>query len=55
MNPAFPSIWIELVGKENEKSMAIGGFYREWSQNGKNSEAAQIKRMEIFASQIVFC
>ena len=32
--------------------MAIGGFYREWTQDGQNSEAAQISRMEIFLEQV---
>ena len=32
--------------------MIIGGFYREWSQNGQNSEAAQVDRMDIFGTHI---
>ena len=32
---------------KNDKPTIIGGFYREWSQNGQNSEAAQLDRIEI--------
>ena len=43
----FPSIWLE-VKEPNGKKLMIGGFYREWSQNGLNTEKDQEKRMEIF-------
>ena len=28
------------------------GFYREWTQNGDNTEAVQLERIQIFNSQI---
>ena len=46
----FPSIW--LANNKNGNSIAICGFYREWSHNGENSEASQINRMKTFVSQI---
>ena len=55
MNPTFPSIWIEITGKENSntnKIMVIGGFYHECAQNGKTDESSQIERIKILTSQI---
>ena len=55
MCTSFPSIWLERRRQGNnniENSLAIGGFYREWSQNGQNSEASQMARMEVFSNQI---
>ena len=39
MQVDFPSIWLEL--KEEKKSTILRGFYREWTQNGDKTEAAQ--------------
>ena len=55
MNCKFPSIWLEKTKKENNSevnSLAIGGFYREWSHNGANSEVSQLNRMDILSEQI---
>ena len=55
MSPTFPSIWIEIKGKVNfkqENNLTIGGFYREWAQNGISDDAAQIARIKILSSQI---
>ena len=38
MDSKFPSIWCEEVC-EYEKNLLIGGFYREWSHEGKKSAA----------------
>ena len=34
------------------KNTLIAGFYREWSQNGRDSIEDQIKSMDIFTKQI---
>ena len=41
MTPEFPSIWLQSKNA-NGKTTLIAGFYREWSQNGKDSEDDQI-------------
>ena len=51
MCTGFPSIWLE-INEENKKPTILGGFYREWTQNGDKTEAAQIKRIEVFSKQI---
>ena len=51
MDPLFPSIWIEL-NNTKEKNLLIGGFYREWTRNGDNSQARQVESIRIFTAQI---
>lgn len=48
---SFPSIWIEL-DREKEKNLLIGGFYREWSRKGDNSQARQVEALKAFTNQI---
>ena len=38
MNEEFPSIWLEIT-EPNGSKLCLGGFYREWSQDGKKSES----------------
>ena len=47
----FPSIWIEET-REHEKNLLIGGFYREWSHEGRKSSEIQLEAIKIFCSQI---
>ena len=47
----FPSIWLEIK-EENCKPTVLAGFYREWTQNGDNTEVAQVERIEKFCNQI---
>ena len=51
MSFEVPSIWLELKA-EHSVPFIICGVYREWAHNFDSSEAAQIKQMEEFASQI---
>ena len=51
MDESFPSIWLE-VKIENEKNILIGGFYREWTKNGDNTQARQVEAIRTFTSQI---
>ena len=51
MSPEFPSIWLEIKDPYGKK-LIIGGFYREWAQNGLSTEKEQEKRMEMFTGQI---
>ena len=48
---AFPSIWLEL--KQNHKqNILIGGFYREWSNEGLLSLDKQLEAIKLFTKQI---
>jgi hypothetical protein len=47
----FPSIWFEIQDKNGSKSL-IGGFYRQWSADGKLTVPEQVEQMEIFCNQI---
>ena len=51
MTADFPSIWLETKNITGKNTL-IAGFYREWSQNGNDSEDQQVKRMETFTQQI---
>ena len=51
MSTEFPSIWVEYRNLKEAKYL-IGGFYRVWSKDGLNSEADQLKRLQIFTHQI---
>ena len=51
MSPDFPSIWLEHRDAKKHPTL-IAGFYREWTRNGINTVESQIKRMELFSSQI---
>ena len=51
MSRAFPSVWIEVIDKYRSKSI-IGGFYRQWSLEGKLSIPEQVGQMEEFVTQI---
>ena len=47
----FPSLWIEVENSAGVNSIC-GGFYREWTPNGKNTIEAQVGAMEVFTDQI---
>ena len=51
MSEKFPSVWIEVIDKYKSKSL-IGGFYRQWSSDGKLSVPEQITQIEEFVTQI---
>ena len=51
MQERYPSIWIELQDKRGSRSL-IGGFYRQWSLDGKLTVPEQVKQIEIFCEQI---
>ena len=51
MSEDFPSTWMEFNLPGETKKVA-GGFYREWSHDGKGTDADQVKRMETFVGQI---
>ena len=51
IDESYPSIWLE-VKIENEKNILIGGFYREWTKNGDNTQARQVEAIRTFTSQI---
>ena len=50
MSENFPSIWLELKDHLGAKTI-IGGFYIEWSREGKNSDQDQVKRIDILLEQ----
>ena len=37
MSNEYPSIWLEITGKVNQKSLLLAGFYRGWNSNGETS------------------
>ena len=51
MSSTFSSIWVE-VSTSHKDSVIFGGFYREWTSNGENSEESQLKRMSCLTEQI---
>jgi exonuclease III len=51
MSKTFPSIWLEAQDKHRAKSL-IGGYYRQWSVNGKLTVPEQITQIEEFCEQI---
>ena len=51
MSVTFPSVWIEVVDNYKSRSL-LGGFYRQWSSDGKLSVPQQIAQMEEFVNQI---
>ena len=49
MSNEFPSIWLE-VKQNTGKNLLVGGYYREWSKNGKKSEKelrTRLPRLEV--------
>ena len=44
----FTPIWVEITSSKSQKILT-GGFYREWTQDGKSNIPAQVSRLEIFA------
>ena len=51
MSTTFPSVWIEVQDKFKSKTV-IGGFYRQWSSNGKLTVPEQVTQIEGFCNQI---
>ena len=51
MTDTFPSIWLE-INLAGMKKTVIGGYYREWNNNGLDSIPEQVKRMNILTTQI---
>ena len=51
MSNSFPSIWLEAKDKHKSKSL-FGGFYRQWSAEGKLSVPEQVSQIEEFCEQI---
>ena len=51
MSNTFPSIWLEAQDEFKSKSM-FGGFYRQWSDDGKLSVPDQVSQIEEFCDQI---
>ena len=51
MSALFPSIWIEIKEKNGSKTL-LGGFYRQWSMEGKLTVPEQVNQMELFSQQI---
>ena len=47
MSKSFPSIWLETQDKHKAKSL-IGGYYRQWSTNGKLTVPEQVTQIEEF-------
>ena len=41
MQERYPSIWIEIQDKRGSRSL-IGGFYRQWSLDGKLSVPEEV-------------
>ena len=50
MSEDFPSIWLEL-SLTGMKKIVIGGFYREWTRDGKDSISDQLKRIGVLTEQ----
>ena len=46
MSNTFPSIWVEFTNQKGTRVL-IGGFYREWSNEGLTSESDQLKRIDL--------
>ena len=51
MSNSFPSIWLEAKDKHKSKSL-FGGFYSQWSAEGKLSVPEQVSQIEEFCEQI---
>ena len=51
MSDGFPSIWLEVQDREKSGTI-IGGFYRQWSNNGERSTEIQLEEIELFCNQI---
>ena len=51
MSKTFPSIWLEIQDKHKSRTL-VGGFYRQWSSDGKLTVPEQVSEMEEFCRQI---
>ena len=51
MNDKFPTIWLEHMNPSGQNT-TIGGFYREWNNNGEKSVGDQVARIENLTTQI---
>ena len=51
MGHEIPSIWLKLANNLG-KPLLISGFYREWSQNGVESEKMQVEQINKFTEQV---
>ena len=51
MSETFPSIWLEIQDKHKSRTL-VGGFYRQWSYDGKLSVPEQVSEIEEFCRQI---
>ena len=51
MAETFPSIWLEIHDKHKSKTL-LGGFYRQWTNDGIRSVPNQVEEMEEFCRQI---
>ena len=51
MSNEFPSIWLE-VKQNTGKNLLVGGYYREWSKNGKKSEKEQVESIKVLVEQM---
>ena len=47
----FPSIWSKVLEK-GQKPVTVGGFYREWSKDGKLTIEEQVTSIEVFTKPI---
>ena len=51
MSNEFPSIWLE-VKQNTGKNLLVGGYYREWSKNGKKTEKEQVESIKVLIEQM---
>ena len=51
MSEGFPSIWLEVQDRYKSKTI-IGGFYRQWTNEGIRSVPKQIEQVEELCKQI---
>ena len=51
MSDSFPSVWLEIK-EENNSSTLLGGFYRQWTNNGIRSSKVQVDEIQVFCNQI---
>ena len=51
MSPLFPSIWMEL-SSEHDQNTLVGGYYREWSNEGILNSEEQLKAIKILTNQM---
>jgi exonuclease III len=51
MSDSFPSVWLEIK-EENKSSTLLGGFYRQWTNNGIRSSKVQVDEIQVFCNQI---